>query len=224
VDGNRVNITIPIIYSGNAATPSNIAAINNSIQRTWSGTFGGYSVTTTVVDGARFVENTAKNYGVAGAMSNFIELKQGTNTSFVLENISGTWYQPGQGKPEWEAAHEAGHLMGLPDQYVATYDSSGNRTGTQARPGFDNNIMGSYGQTNVTGQDIHNVFPWISQVANFFSNLFSPAPEPSGNISSGSYSGSIGGNSSGSYADSTENSCDSSSSSGGSIWSVIFGD
>ena len=223
VDGNRVNITVPIIYSGNAASPSNISALNNSIQRTWSGTFGSYNVTTTVVDGAKFIENAAKNYGVAGAMSNYIELKQGTGTSFVSEGTTGTWYQPGQGKAEWEAAHEAGHLMGLPDQYVATFDSNGNRTGTQARSGFENNIMGSYGQTNVTGQDINNVIPWTSQVANFFSNLFSPAPEPSSNVSSGSYSGSVGDNSGG-YTGSTGSSGGSGSSGSGSLWSFIFGD
>lgn len=36
-------------------------------------------------------------------------------------------------RPGWTAAHEAGHLMGLPDSYGAN----------GPLPGFENNIMGA---------------------------------------------------------------------------------
>jgi len=49
-DGS-VQITLPITFSGDAATPANIATISNSIQSTFSGTFDGVKVSTQVVQG-----------------------------------------------------------------------------------------------------------------------------------------------------------------------------
>ena len=48
VNGNNVTIQIPISYSGNAASPAVTSQLNAAIQNQWSGTFGGYTVTTTV--------------------------------------------------------------------------------------------------------------------------------------------------------------------------------
>lgn len=96
--------------------------------------------------------------------------------SYVAGGNTGTWYQPGQGSPAWEAAHEAGHLMLLPDQYTATV-TNGQRT-TTPNPGFATNIMGAYGQTGVTQQDIDNVItantPWYSALWNSVTDFFSP--------------------------------------------------
>jgi hypothetical protein len=41
-----------------------------------------------------------------------------------------------------EAAHEAGHLMGLGDRYDTHFDTNGRRF-TVAKPGAENDIMGA---------------------------------------------------------------------------------
>ena len=63
VDGSNVEIIIPITYSGNAATPLLIASLNQSISNQWSGQFGKFTVTTTVVTGS---ENTVNLVSGAG--------------------------------------------------------------------------------------------------------------------------------------------------------------
>ncbi len=46
--GANVQIAIPIYFEGQGATQQNITNVVNQIQSTWSGNFGGYSVTTAV--------------------------------------------------------------------------------------------------------------------------------------------------------------------------------
>jgi RHS repeat-associated protein len=51
VNGNNVTINIPITYSGpGASIPGLTQSWNNSIARTWTGTFGKYHVKTTVTN------------------------------------------------------------------------------------------------------------------------------------------------------------------------------
>ena len=74
-----------------------------------------------------------------------------TSEEFYQPN-GGTWYQ-GHHDDDWVAAHEAGHLLGLPDQYAEVGVPGGPRQ-TQPKPGFEHNIMGGHGQPNVRGADI----------------------------------------------------------------------
>ena len=168
VNGNNVTIQIPISYSGNAASPAVTSQLNAAIQNQWSGTFGGYTVTTTVT--------TAPSWYNIFSASNSVQLVSGTGRSYVSGGNSGLWYQPGQDNPTWEAAHEAGHLMGLPDQYV----DSANGLST-ANPGFANNIMATYGATGVTGNDISNIInantPFYMRAWNAITSLFGQTPE-----------------------------------------------
>ena len=101
-------------------------------------------------------------------------------------------YQPGQGNPTWEAPHEAGHLMGLPDQYSSSQVNR--QRATTPNPGFTNNVMGAYGQTGATQQDIGNVInanqPWYSRAIDSVTNFFSPTADSS---SEAAMSGAAGG-------------------------------
>ena len=114
-----VTIEIPITYSGPGATPTVTNAWNTAIQNAWSGTFGNYNVTTTVTSGT----------------INQITVPLGNSTAYVVGGNAGTW--PSQ-RPGTTAEHEAGHLLGLPNQYYWP------KTGGSAiaNPGHAGNIMG----------------------------------------------------------------------------------
>ncbi|PRC92382.1 RHS repeat-associated core domain-containing protein [Solimicrobium silvestre] len=152
VNGNNVQVTIPITYTGNGATPALIASVNQSISSQWSGQFGNYIVTTSVVTGP----------------GNTVNLVAGPGTSVVTDNNAGTWFTAGQGNFIWEVSHEAGHLMRLPDEYESTTCPDGKRK-TTAKEGYAKNIMGAYGQTGITQQDISNI---INANQSWYKRLF----------------------------------------------------
>ena len=118
VDGNNVTIILPISYSGLGATPQVIQTWNNAIERTWSGQFGRYKVTTIVTKGP----------------DNLITVPVGDGRAFVYGpgDDRGVW--PSK-RPCWTAEHEAGHLMELDDHYNSV-------TGVPDR-GWGNDIMGA---------------------------------------------------------------------------------
>lgn len=125
VDGSNINITIPISYSGTGATQEAINGFNRGIENAWTGQFGRFSVTTTVVD-----------HEVNGLL-NKINVVDGTGRSNVVGKNSGTWYAKPQDMQGNVGAHEAGHLMGLKDRY-------NKRTGVPL-PGYETNIMARIG-------------------------------------------------------------------------------
>jgi RHS repeat-associated protein len=146
VNGNTVTVTIPISYVGPGVTPQLTEMWNQSIAQTWSGTFGQYNVTTNVIPGGPGIANT-----------NTITVPAGIGRSeTVVDGNAGTWYaldQTGTPNP-WTAAHEAGHLMGLEDQYI-DFCSNG-KTISMPYWGFDNDIMGAT-TAPVTPADIQGV-------------------------------------------------------------------
>jgi RHS repeat-associated protein len=101
VDGKNVTINIPVTYTGAGAKKEVIDKFNSGIEKTWSGRFGDYNVTTRVT--------TPKEGGLANAV-NVPAVKGRATTS---GGNKGNW--PAE-RPAWTAAHEAGHLMGLTDQ------------------------------------------------------------------------------------------------------------
>jgi RHS repeat-associated protein len=125
-----VDIQIPITYIGEGATPAVIEKFNNGIEKYWSGEFGKYSVQTIVVaDPTLELMNT-----ITVPVGNY------TATSYI-PGPAGTW--PSE-RPEWTAAHEAGHLLGLHDiRNIVTGD-------------FDlewaKNIMGSWNGVGVVDE------------------------------------------------------------------------
>jgi len=121
----------PMTYIGAGASPTVINKFNSGIEDAWSGPFGQYDVRTKVVEG---YENTIYVPSIT------------TERSFVYSDndCSGAWDPVEEG---WVAAHEAGHLMGLPDFYR---DINGKSV---PMPGHDKTIMGQYGG-DITEDDI----------------------------------------------------------------------
>lgn len=102
--GSAVGIAIPINFQG--ATASQISHIKSAIESSWSGCFGSFHVKTVVMPIAKWDHGN----------SNGIAVVLADRASWV-HNVwrnEGVWYFPGQ----WGAStfsHEAGHLLGLPD-------------------------------------------------------------------------------------------------------------
>lgn len=127
-ENGDVNITLPITFSGDAATPENIAAISNSIASTFTGNFDGVNVTTAVVQGpVDDVENTMvitsgpTTGGTTFSSSRGHSYVQNSTEAHVtmIDQSGGSITKDGLvstgGKGANTAAHEAGHLLGLPD-------------------------------------------------------------------------------------------------------------
>jgi RHS repeat-associated protein len=135
VDGNNVTITLPIEYTGRGATPDVIKKFNDAIEKAWTGKFGKYNVRTIVVVPDPMAADGEKNT-VTVPKINFR-----ANSS----RNQGYWPAP---RPGYTAAHEAGHLMGLDDQYD-------DATGPYA--GYEDNIMGRHDKTGIKESQITEI-------------------------------------------------------------------
>jgi RHS repeat-associated protein len=149
-NGNNIILSLPITFTGPNATSSNVASYISGIQSNWSGTFGKYTVTTVVVPptaGSPFnTINVIPGPGNARSLiSNFVP---GTGGS------TGIFFDPAT--TPWVAAHEAGHLMGLPDQYIEQPNPITGLAQSSPNPGYDTNIMAVRSGTP-SEQDITNI-------------------------------------------------------------------
>ncbi|MDB6065172.1 MAG: type secretion protein Rhs, partial [Pedosphaera sp.] len=130
VNGTNVQIEIPVTYRGKGATIENIQRFDKSIEKAWTGDFGKYHVTTKVVKRSKDCPRDERNII---DVPKHVPAKQRPFTSGVGGN-SGVW--PAK-TTDWQAGHEAGHLMGLDDYY--------NYNNLQPDPNWPNNIMSTYG-------------------------------------------------------------------------------
>lgn len=86
---------------------------------------------------------------------NFIEVTAENGRSYVRGGDEGQWRAHGRNgrtlANDNPAAHEFGHILGLPDRYFKSGPDEG-----KPRPGWENNIMGrAAGQGNVEQRDIN---------------------------------------------------------------------
>ena len=133
----EVSVTIPIRFQGPGASPAVVEKFTQGIEQYWSGEFGRYQVRTQVTVAEK---STPRN------LQNVIYVPEGNQRAFVYREgrNTGEWSSE---RPGWTAAHEAGHLMGLPDRYT---DKVG------PHPGYEQNIMGVHGGT-ATAADIQSI-------------------------------------------------------------------
>jgi RHS repeat-associated protein len=129
-DDGKVQITVPIHFTGAAATGPNISTVVSNIEAVFTGTFGKYDVTTKV-------EVLSQKDLATAPVMNQVELVNGQTSSnqghsYVKDGWKGQWTMddvaskpmptgvPGQTsvgtKGVNTSAHETGHLMGLPDE------------------------------------------------------------------------------------------------------------
>ena len=132
-NGTNVQIQIPINYVG--ASPAQAAAWNRAIQAAWTGQFGQYNVTTIVSN---------PDPAAAPNQINTVTVMPGSAAAnpaaWVSGGSFGTFIGPAVDAYPIIAAHEAGHFMGLPDDYASSIDEFGNRV-TTPLPGYGNDIM-----------------------------------------------------------------------------------
>lgn len=144
VTGNNVSITLPINFIGPGATPDNIANAITGIQQRWTGTFGDYNVSMTV-DTALPAMNTITLTTGPRTIQPFVNMPNPVGSA---PGNQGTWHTDKPALNSWEAAHEAGHLLGLRDQYTGT--------GTPI-PGWENHLMGQALGTTIRPSEVAHV-------------------------------------------------------------------
>lgn len=125
-NGNNINVTIPVIFSGVAATPPNIKNVTSWIAKNLSGKYGKYNVKTAVV------KYDIKKHGIT---YNIVKLLDGPSSQ--CDGGRGSCAKPtnmfpnlayidlNSQNPEYTATHETAHLMGLDDKYYRDPDKCG---------------------------------------------------------------------------------------------------
>jgi hypothetical protein len=152
-----VQIILPVTFSGDAATPANIASFVSNVQGAFTGNFGGTNVTLTVLQGTSAIDDTVSNTveltsgntplspnGFNNGGHSYVYA--GTQAHITTKDINGVGIPSPDGrtisfgtKGVDTQSHEAGHLIGLDDAPTS--------------PG----LMGPTRGTAVTGADIQAI-------------------------------------------------------------------
>ena len=143
VEGNQISIRVPIHFSGDGVTSKLTETYSRAIERAWSGKFGQYKVMTKV--------DTSGEHGKTNKVK---IVDDETFRSKVINHIKGIWNNSGD---KAMAAHEGGHLMGLPDRYTDVKGRDGTVIGALPKDGGEKGIMGPNMSKPPTAQDIKEI-------------------------------------------------------------------
>ena len=145
-NGNNITAIIPVIFSGEAATPENIAMVKKNVAQYFNGEIGKYNLKTTVV---------AYDKKLHGKINNLVILKEncasGIDPNAIPEkaviNVNS----------DRNILHEFGHLLGLDDKYVHTYQLDPNYR--KPYKGYETNLMGGeHGETDFEPSQIEEMW------------------------------------------------------------------
>ncbi len=128
-DDGRVEIKMPFVFSGDAASSENISSVSNNISSSLSGQFGDYNVTTTVQAITAADAKTAPLYNTAEITSGPTDkngghsyVKNGNEMHVTMKDVKGQGISTGKRgevstsvKGANTPGHEGGHVAGLPD-------------------------------------------------------------------------------------------------------------
>jgi RHS repeat-associated protein len=159
-DNGTVHIQIPIVFSGDAASPQNIQIISNNISSTLSGKFGKYTVTSTVQVLTNEQSKTAPLFNTgeitSGPAAPFSVdkghsyVKSGAEMHITMKDVNGVPIPTGKpnqtstsAKGKNTPAHEGGHLLGLDDKAGDNGNLMDEGAGTQLGEDDIQTIIGS---------------------------------------------------------------------------------
>ena len=167
-DGNEVNVYIPVIFSGEAATPENIAYIKKEVASFFTGKYGKYDVTVSI-----FELPEGANGGDPSGI-NKVTLWNGPAPKSKCQRGScahigreGTANIDMTGKlRRYHVLHEFAHLLGLEDKY--DYDTK------KPYPTYENNLMGKAGQFDLKPEQIEEMWVPNSRKGSEGNNVYGP--------------------------------------------------
>jgi len=124
-ENGDVHITLPITFSGDAATPEYVAVLSSSIESTFTGSMNGTNVTTVVVQGpVNGVENTMEITSgptTGGTSGGHSYVRSGYEGHVTMIDQNGGSIPQADGtqtrsmKGGMTGTHEGGHLIGFGD-------------------------------------------------------------------------------------------------------------
>ena len=160
-NGNNINVVVPVIFSGEAASEKNILRVQQQVASQFSGKFGKYTVSVSVVSlqkdvnggdmsGINQVELRNSPYPgcergscVRTSASNYNYQKFFDAYGYWDRHQAKAWIDVSGGEDgDYRIRHEFGHLLGIDDQY-----------------GYEDNLMGVHGATGLDPSQIEEM--WI---------------------------------------------------------------
>lgn len=157
VTRNTITIKVDIALHGRNATNQLANSWERSINRVWNAVNAKYQNKNVIFEAKVHVGGNGVNNITVGK-------RYADKPSFVrgIGGDTGVWYPDNDA---WEAAHEAGHLMGADDKYTASKDRFGERV-TTPNKGFEGNGMAEYGKP-MNDKNISEIMRDITQRGNY---------------------------------------------------------